>query len=192
MYVKLSWDEIKRQINLRKHGLDFALASVVLDSRYRLDIPVVRGTEPRTWSTSYVMSFWLLCRWYTRRVMRLVESSASVVPIAKKERPTLSGSKMNAMSREELITALKVKELEAPYVWDGQDEDERPATPGELAHRLALARKRGRPAGSGVKEQVAIRLDKDILEAFRADGQGWQTRINQALRRYLAEHPTQS
>jgi uncharacterized protein (DUF4415 family) len=35
-----------------------------------------------------------------------------------------------------------------------------------------------------VKEQVAIRLDKDILEAFRAQGQGWQTRIHQALRRY--------
>ena len=99
---------------------------------------------------------------------------------------------MNAMSLEELITALKVKEREAPYVWDGQDEDERTATPEELAHRLALARKRGRPAGSGVKEQVAIRLDKDILEAFRAQGQGWQTRINQALRCYLAEHPTQS
>ncbi|WP_367185256.1 BrnA antitoxin family protein [Limnohabitans sp. Rim8] len=124
--------------------------------------------------------------------MRLVESSASAVPIAKKERPTLSGSKMNAMSLEELITALKVKEREAPYVWDGQDEDERTATPEELAHRLALARKRGRPAGSGVKEQVAIRLDKEILEAFRAEGKGWQTRINQALRRYLAEHPTQS
>jgi uncharacterized protein (DUF4415 family) len=61
-----------------------------------------------------------------------------------------------------------------------------------LAHGIALALKRGRPAGSGVKEQVAIRLDKDILEAFRAQGQGWQTRINQALRCYLAEHPAQS
>ena len=93
------------------------------------------------------------------------------------------------MSRKDVIKALKVCEREAPYVWDGQDEDERPATTEELAHGLALARKRGRPAGSGVKEQVAIRLDKDILEAFRAQGQGWQTRINQALRCYLAEHP---
>ena len=99
---------------------------------------------------------------------------------------------MNAMSRKEVITALKAKEREAPYVWDGHDEDERPATTDELTRGLALARKRGRPAGSGVKEQVAIRLDKDILEAFRAQGQGWQTRINQALRCYLAEHPTQS
>ena len=99
---------------------------------------------------------------------------------------------MNAMSRKDVITALKAKEREAPYVWDGQDEVERPATPEELAHGLEQARKRGRPAGSGVKEQVAIRLDKDILEAFRAQGQGWQTRINQALRCYLAEHPVQS
>lgn len=95
------------------------------------------------------------------------------------------------MSRKDVIKALKVSERKAPYVWDGQDEDDRPATPEELAQGLALARKRGRPAGSGVKEQVAIRLDKDILEAFRAQGQGWQTRINQALRRYLAEHPVQ-
>ena len=95
------------------------------------------------------------------------------------------------MSRKDVIKASKVSEREAPYVWDGQDEDDRPATPEELAQGLALARKRGRPAGSGVKEQVAIRLDKDILEAFRAQGQGWQTRINQALRRYLAEHPVQ-
>ena len=96
---------------------------------------------------------------------------------------------MNAMSRKEVIKALKVSERLAPYVWDGQDEDDRPATASELAQCLVMARKRGRPAGSGIKEQVAIRLDKDILEAFRAQGQGWQTRINQALRCYLAEHP---
>jgi uncharacterized DUF497 family protein len=57
MDAKLSWDETKREINLRKHGLDFALADVVLDSRYRLDIPVVRGAEPRTMSMSYAMGF---------------------------------------------------------------------------------------------------------------------------------------
>jgi uncharacterized DUF497 family protein len=57
MDAKLSWDETKRLINLRKHGLDFALAGVVLDSRYRLDIPVVRGTESLTLSISYAMGF---------------------------------------------------------------------------------------------------------------------------------------
>ena len=34
----LIWDETKRESNLRKHGLDFADAVEVLESRYRLDI----------------------------------------------------------------------------------------------------------------------------------------------------------
>lgn len=57
MDAKLSWNETKRQINLRKHGLDFAFAAEVLDSRYRLDIPVVRDAEQRTLSISYAMGF---------------------------------------------------------------------------------------------------------------------------------------
>ncbi len=40
----------------------------------------------------------------------------------------------------------------------------------------------GRPGGSN-KEQVSLRLDKDVLDRFRAGGPGWQTRINEALRR---------
>ena len=51
---------------------------------------------------------------------------------------------------------------------------------------IASARKRrGRPAGSGTKEQVAIRLDHDVLAAFRTGGPGWQTRMNEALKDWL-------
>ena len=35
----------------------------------------------------------------------------------------------------------------------------------------------------GAKELVSIRLDQDVLEYFRADGPGWQDRINEALRK---------
>lgn len=55
MEAPLDWDEAKRQANLAKHGLDFADAGLVLDSRYRLDIQVVRNGESRTMSFSYVM-----------------------------------------------------------------------------------------------------------------------------------------
>lgn len=51
----LIWDEGKRTENLNKHGLDFANAAWVLDSRYRLDVSVVRGGELRTQSFSYVI-----------------------------------------------------------------------------------------------------------------------------------------
>jgi uncharacterized protein (DUF4415 family) len=35
----------------------------------------------------------------------------------------------------------------------------------------------------GVKEQVTLRLDQDVLEFFRSGGAGWQDRINEALRK---------
>ena len=35
------------------------------------------------------------------------------------------------------------------------------------------------------KQQVTIRLDADVLEFFRAQGQGYQTRINAVLRSYV-------
>lgn len=56
MNTPLIWDEAKRAANLAKHGLDFADAGVVLDSRYRLDVAVVRNGEQRTQSFSYVMN----------------------------------------------------------------------------------------------------------------------------------------
>ncbi len=35
----------------------------------------------------------------------------------------------------------------------------------------------------GVKEQVTLRIDQDVLEHFREGGPGWQDRINDALRK---------
>ena len=52
--AELIWDEDKRRSNIAKHGLDFADARMVLDSPYRLDIPVVRNGEKRIQSFSYV------------------------------------------------------------------------------------------------------------------------------------------
>ena len=48
---------------------------------------------------------------------------------------------------------------------------------------------RGRPVGSGKKEQVTIRLDSDILDAFKLMGAGWQTKINAVLKVYIEKRP---
>ncbi len=45
--------------------------------------------------------------------------------------------------------------------------------------------RRGRPPAELTKISTTIRLDPDIVEAFRAGGEGWQSRINAALREYL-------
>ena len=36
-----------------------------------------------------------------------------------------------------------------------------------------------------IKQPVTIRLDVDVLEWFRSQGPGYQTRINRLLRRYM-------
>jgi len=45
--------------------------------------------------------------------------------------------------------------------------------------------RRGRPRGSD-KVSTTIRFDADVLAAFKKDGPGWQTRMNEALRDWLA------
>jgi len=59
---------------------------------------------------------------------------------------------------------------------------------GVAATIAALRRTRG-PNKKPTKEQVAIRLDPEVLGAFREGGPGWQTRMNAALKEWLATHP---
>ena len=42
--------------------------------------------------------------------------------------------------------------------------------------------RRGRPTGE-TKTQVSLRIDNDVLAAFRADGPGWQSRMNAVLKK---------
>jgi uncharacterized protein (DUF4415 family) len=45
-------------------------------------------------------------------------------------------------------------------------------------------RSRGRPRSQQAKTLVSLRLDAEVIEAFRAEGPGWQTRINEVLSRW--------
>lgn len=60
---------------------------------------------------------------------------------------------------------------------------------GGVATTIGEIRRRTRgPNRSPTKEQIAIRFDKDVLDAFRAGGAGWQTRMNSALKEWLVTH----
>lgn len=53
------------------------------------------------------------------------------------------------------------------------------------------ARRAGRPAGSvkaAPKVSTTIRLSPEVIQAFRAAGDGWQTRIDAALKDWLKMH----
>ncbi len=49
-----------------------------------------------------------------------------------------------------------------------------------------IKRGRGRPVAAVKRPTLNMRVDADVLEAFKATGQGWQTRINTALREAVA------
>jgi uncharacterized protein (DUF4415 family) len=53
-----------------------------------------------------------------------------------------------------------------------------------FAGRDLPAPKRG-PQKSPTKIQTTIRLDREIVEHFKKRGEGWQTRLNQALRQVI-------
>ena len=77
-----------------------------------------------------------------------------------------------------------------PALTDEQLANLRPASevlPSELYAALT-ARKPGQrgPQKAATKVAVTLRLDPDVVAAFKADGPGWQTRINQALKKIVA------
>ena len=43
-------------------------------------------------------------------------------------------------------------------------------------------RPRGRPKSDKRKEAISLRVDADVLHAFKSTGEGWQTRMNGILR----------
>ena len=66
--------------------------------------------------------------------------------------------------------------------------DEAPELTKEMLERVEIRHgdkviRRGRPPLEHPKEAVKLRLDHDILAAYRKTGSGWQTRINADLRK---------
>lgn len=60
---------------------------------------------------------------------------------------------------------------------------------GGVKATLAVLRRARGPNKRPTKEQVAIRFSPEVLAYFRATGRGWQTRMDEALREYIASHP---
>lgn len=75
------------------------------------------------------------------------------------------------------------------------DPDDTPELTDEWFQRADLYEggkllRRGRPKAEVTKTPIKLRLDPDIIEAFKASGRGWQTRMNDALRDWLKSHST--
>jgi uncharacterized protein (DUF4415 family) len=60
---------------------------------------------------------------------------------------------------------------------------------GGKATRELIHRSRGRPRKADKKVNQTLRLDADVVEAYRQQGRGWQARINEILREHMPRRP---
>ncbi len=63
-----------------------------------------------------------------------------------------------------------------------------PALFGETMAASMLKSKGGRPKKESPKISATVRFDPEIFAYFKAKGKGWQTRMNEALKEYVATH----
>src|SRR5262245_19493493 len=60
---------------------------------------------------------------------------------------------------------------------------------GENATHELVRRNRGRPPKADKKVNQTLRLDADVVDAYRQEGRGWQARINEILRENMPRRP---
>jgi uncharacterized protein (DUF4415 family) len=90
----------------------------------------------------------------------------------KKPNPELIDDDNPEWTREDFAKARPASEVLPQYI-------------GQKATDELLQRGRGRPQKDDKKISTTVRLDLDVLEAFQQEGKGWQTRINEVLRKNM-------
>jgi len=79
--------------------------------------------------------------------------------------------------------ARPAREVLSPKLYAALTDKSKPATVRIVTDAEDRARQKriGKPPVTNAKEQVSIQLSQKVLEAFRATGKGWQTRMDNLL-----------
>jgi uncharacterized protein (DUF4415 family) len=90
------------------------------------------------------------------------------------------------MRKDKGYTAADMKVVSEKHEWTREDfRRARPARevlPKSFFDALEIRRARG-PQKAPTKKLVSLRIDPDVLDKFKAGGVGWQSRMNDALRK---------
>ncbi len=188
--MRIVWDEPKRRLNLAKHGLDFADLEGAFEFTAALMVRARRGSLGQL-RLKAVGAF-------RDQVVTVVFAPLGTEAIsiiasgrrAREERMTKTKRWIRPVTDEEeaRIQAGIAQDPDNPELTDEELANLRPARevlPPDLYE--AFARKARGPQVAPTKQLVSLRLDPDVIAHFKAQGAGWQTRINKALRKVMAE-----
>jgi len=85
--------------------------------------------------------------------------------------------------------ARPAREVLPPALYAALTDKSRPPTITLVSDEEGRARQKrmGRPPLDNPKRSITLRLSPEVIDAFRASGRGWQTRINEVLREAVAQ-----
>jgi uncharacterized protein (DUF4415 family) len=168
--MRFEWDEAKRQLNIRRHGIDFADAVEVFQ------VETVTVIDDR----------------YEYGEMRfLTLGLVNGIVVAVSQKPAISSEsfpqeRRRKMRKSDTSTKSETdwKRLRSMKDEDIDFSDIPPMTPEMFAK--AVIRRGLKPIPR--KKQLTLRMDSDVIEWFKKQGRGYQTKINSLLRAYMEEH----
>jgi uncharacterized protein (DUF4415 family) len=95
---------------------------------------------------------------------------------------------MSKVSKRSSIVMPSVAEDKVITAAAKSDPDAQPLTPTQLKAMVPLKALRGRPKAEKTKQLVSVRYSREVVEYFKSTGDGWQSRMDDVLLKYVARH----
>ncbi len=95
---------------------------------------------------------------------------------------------MSKTSKRPAIRLPTLEENAAIVAAAKADPDAQPLTDEQLRAMVPMRAIRGRPKSAHKKQLLSVRYSPEVVEFFKSTGEGWQARMDQVLREYVARH----
>ena len=95
---------------------------------------------------------------------------------------------MSKIMPKRIITMPSVAENAKIVAAAKADPDALPMSKAQLDSIVPLRSVRGRPKLENKKQLLSVRYSAEVVEFFRATGEGWQARMDSVLRQYVNQH----
>ncbi|MHB1188657.1 BrnA antitoxin family protein [Thiobacillus sp.] len=95
---------------------------------------------------------------------------------------------MSKVSKRPAVAMPTVEEDKAITAAARSDPDAQPLKPKQLKSMVPLRTLRGRPKSDNKKLLVSVRYSPEVVAYFKSTGEGWQSRMDEALREYVERH----
>ena len=95
---------------------------------------------------------------------------------------------MSKTSKRPSIRMPSVEEDKAIVAAAKADPDAQPLSAKQLKEMVPLQAVRGRPKSANKKLLVSVRYSPEVVAYFKSTGDGWQSRMDSVLLKYVAKH----